>query len=292
MKAISKQRIVILFHEYDRHRNPVCYVANDLARIWREDGHEVIYLYGTDKYIPADIILVHVNLSVVPDDYIQFAERYPIVLNGHISDIRKSAFSPNLVLSGHEWNGPVILKSDLNYAGLPEQRQRRTWLERRWTLARRLYDVIARRKRDLAPFTSPDDYMVFSSYRDIPESLRTNQSIVVEKFLPEMENGLYHTHFYQCLGNRWLNMRVSSTNPVVKAHNSVSAEDVEPHDQVSVWRKKFGIDYGKIDYLVIDGEAILLDLNKTIGRTPSYKDEDLLTEERRYLAMGLYDYIQ
>jgi len=36
-------------------------------------------------------------------------------------DIRKSAFSRNLVRPGDGWDGPVIVKSDLNCAGRPER---------------------------------------------------------------------------------------------------------------------------------------------------------------------------
>lgn len=285
-------RIAVLFHEYDRHRDPVCYVVNDLARVWKSDGHEVIYVYGVEEYVPADIVLVHVNLSVVPVEYIEFARRYPITVNGELRDIRKSVVSPNLVTPAEQWDGPVIVKSDLNYAGLPEQRQRRTWLERRWIFAQRLRDAVARYSRNVSPFNSPNDYEVFSGYGEVPERMRTNREIVIEKFRPEMEHELYHTRFFQCLGQRWSNVRVSGAEPVVKAHNSVSVVNTEPHDQVEQWRRQFGIEYGKIDYLVIDGEAILLDINKTTGRTLSYKDENLINAERRHLAEGLYDYFR
>ena len=95
----------MLFHEGDRHRNPSEYIVHHLAEFWREDGHTVSYVYGLKRFVPADIVLVHVNLSVVPSDYLEFASRYPLVLNGKIRDIRKSSFSKNLVRPG-SWDGP------------------------------------------------------------------------------------------------------------------------------------------------------------------------------------------
>jgi hypothetical protein len=136
--ATSAKRIAILFHKGDRHYDLSRYMVHYLARRWRADGHEVINLFGVSRFEPADLILVHVNLSVVPGEYIEFASRYPIALNSGVRDIRKSTISRNLVRPGEGWDGPVIVKSDLNYAGLPERVLNRSWLERRWPPSRRV----------------------------------------------------------------------------------------------------------------------------------------------------------
>ena len=90
--------------------------------------------------MPADLILVHVDLSVVPEKYLAFASRYSIVLNGRLPDIRKSVVSTNLVGMRDSWTGPVIAKSDLNYGGRPERSRRPRWRDkylRVWHAARR-----------------------------------------------------------------------------------------------------------------------------------------------------------
>jgi hypothetical protein len=97
------------------------YAIANLADIWRKSGLQVVMLFGTKKYVPADLAIVHVNLSVVPEDYLAFARRYPAVLNGHVRDIRKSAISQNLLLPDSLYEGPVIVKTDLNSAGMPER---------------------------------------------------------------------------------------------------------------------------------------------------------------------------
>ena len=99
---------------------------------WREDGHTVIYLFGTRRLIPADLIFVHVNLSVVPDAYLEFASRYPIVINGRIRDIRKSTTEP--AATRRSLGRPVIVKSDLNHGGEPERTLRHSWLQRHLAL--------------------------------------------------------------------------------------------------------------------------------------------------------------
>src|SRR6266571_4018349 len=117
---MSPRTIGILFHEKNRKRHLSGYAITFLAEFWRQDGHRVHYLFGTRKFVPADLLLVHVDLSVVPDEYLEFASRYPIALNRAATDIRKSLISANLVRPGDPHSGKVIVKTDLNYGGAPE----------------------------------------------------------------------------------------------------------------------------------------------------------------------------
>ena len=118
---------------------------------------------------------------------------------------------------------------------------------------------------------------------------------MIERFLPELEGGVYHTRVYQFLGNRWICLRMGSRSPIVKAQDSVSVERVEPHPSMDEWRKKLNMDYGKLDYVLVDGEPVLLDANKTIGASPSGMNQLISPEQvetnRRTLAEGIYDYL-
>ena len=111
-------RVAVLFRAQER--NVAGYLIHHLAQVWREDGLEVVYLYGIERFVPADLVLVHVDLTVVPESYLEFAARYPIVLNGRVQDIRKTVTSRYLVQPGDDWDGPVIVKSDLNCGGAAE----------------------------------------------------------------------------------------------------------------------------------------------------------------------------
>jgi hypothetical protein len=288
--SVAGRRIAVLFHERDNYRDPSTYLVHHLAGFWREDGHDVTYLFGVKRFVPADIILVHVNLSVVPDEYLEFAARYPIVLNGRIRDIRKSTISGNLVRPGDPWEGPVIVKSNLNYAGVPERYLQRTAIEHRWPALRSVRRRIERLRGRPLPFDESYDYKVFDRIADVPARWFDNQDVVVEKFRPEFEGGRYHVRIYMFLGDRWSCTRVGTTRQVVKSEPDSTTEPVEPAGEVVAWRHKLGLDYGKLDYVMNDGEAVLLDVNKTTGAS-TYMDDERRRRMRRNHAEGLYSYV-
>jgi hypothetical protein len=43
-------------------------VITRFADSWREEGFDVRYLFGARRFVPADLVIVHVNLSVVPPE--------------------------------------------------------------------------------------------------------------------------------------------------------------------------------------------------------------------------------
>ena len=282
----AAKRIAILFHEQDRRTES--YIVDRLAQYWREDGHEVVYLFGTGTYVPADLVLVHVNLSIVPEEYVAFASRYPIVLNGEVRDIRKSVIGANLVTRHDSWMGPVIVKSDLNFGGAPERALMLAAPDKRSRVRRAARRVAARLtgRMEIDDWTT---YRVFGRAADVPSSIFKRHDVVVERFLPECENGLFHLRVFQALGDRWTCTRLASPEPVFKASMSVRAEAIEPSSEVDTWRRRFRLDYGKLDYLVHDGRPVLIDVNKTTGASPSMADAPL-EAMRRQLADGLYSY--
>ena len=285
----APRHIAVLFHEQDRYRDPSAYLVHHLAGFWREDGHTVSYLYGTRRFVPADLALVHINLSVVPERYLEFASRYPIVLNGRIRDIRKSVVSTNLVRPGDPWDGPVIVKSDLNYAGAPERFLKRTWMEQRWEMMRSLRRRVERMRGVSAPFEESLDYKVFERIDDVPAHWFSNPDVIVEKFRPERVDGFYHVRIYMFLGDRWSCTRVGTPRHVVKSEPGARTETVEPAEEVVAWRRELGLDYGKLDYVVNDGNVVLLDVNKTTGAS-TYMDDETRRRNRRYQAEGIYSY--
>jgi hypothetical protein len=141
------------------------------------------------------------------------------------------------------------------------------------------------------PIAQWQDYQVFDSLSHVPWGLRVSRKAVIERFRPELENGLYHVRIYQFLGDRWTCARLASPSPVVKAENAVRVESIEPHPDILAWRERLGIDYGKLDYVVSGGEAVLLDVNKTTGASAHMADADLRAM-RRHLAEGLYCYFR
>jgi hypothetical protein len=225
-------------------------------------------LFGTEQYVAADVILVHVDLSVVPEPYLEFAARYPIALNGRVKDIRKSTFSQNLVGPHDSWDGPVIVKSDLNCAGRPERVMKEPPWARKHAHARRALELLQKLTRCMSPFEDSRDYVLYRHVQEVPRRDFHNRHLVIEKFLPEIEDGLYHVRTYQFLGHRWTCTRLASPEPIVKVSTTASTEEVEPHEEIIAWRRRLSLDYGKLDYVVHGGRGVLFDVNKTTGCIP------------------------
>ncbi len=277
-----KRRIAILMHENESERTLGRYVITLLAEHWREDGHEVVFLFGVSRFEPADLVIVHVNLSVVPAVYLEFARRYPIAINGRVRDIRKSTFSANIVRLNDTYDGKVIVKSDLNYAGAPE-RFLASPSPRSWGPSLRQWYQKARSLQ----FDSPVDYRVYDRPNQVPRRYFGRKDLVLEKFLPEIDQGLYCVRNFHFLGDRMSCVRLKSTHPIVNGDTFQSLERIEPHPDIVALRERLGFDYGKFDYVVADGNAHLLDVNKTIGAGGLSNDPEMRAL-RRYRAEGLY----
>jgi hypothetical protein len=279
------RRIVVLLHERQSRQPRLDYAIVHMAELWRQAGHDVRFLFGVREFVPADVAIVHVDLSVVPDEYLDFARRYPVTLNGAVKDIRKSVISTSLVTAGDAYSGPVIVKSNLNYSGLPERLFVAGGIPIRMQLgnvSRSLWRLGVGRRP--SRFTASDDYRIYPSTRDVPAATFASPDLVVEKFLPEREGGFYHTRFLTFLGDRVSCHRVASKSPIVKPGSMVGWTEVEPHAEVMALRLRL-----RFDYVLHDGRPVVLDVNKTPG-------EDRIVDPRigrmiRHRAAGLDAYL-
>jgi len=272
------KNIGILLHENDSMRFMPVYAIDNFTQIWRRMGFNIFIMTGLPKQRPPlDLLLVHVDLSVVPEAYLEYAAHYPVVLNGRIADIRKSAISRNLVKQGDGYGGPVIAKSNLNCAGRPEMR-----LLGRPLLAR----------SDSGDASLPRGYRVFDSPEQVPKALFSDPDWVVERFLPEIEDGLYHIRFCSFLGERWSCARRCSSSPILTSGTCLEKREViDPHPELLKIRKEMGFDYGKFDYVVHDDKVVLIDANKTVGSGgQALMLNPAFMKTREYLAEGIRDY--
>lgn len=276
MSTPNKKTIAVLWHEQQHPKQQkarVSYMISRYAEFWQEDGHQVIDIYGPTRVLPADLLIMHVDLSVVPDEYLRFAERYPVVLNGKIKDIRKSTVSTLRVSAQDPWLGPVIVKSDLNFAGIPERRMN--------ALPSATKPVMG----------SPNDYRVFDRLAAVPPMVWTDPHVVVERFMPQIENGEYVIHNMVFLGERATCTKNFSTRPVIHASNQTRSSWVEPHPEVLALRKRLDFDMGKFDYVIYDGKPVVFDTNKTVGVAPGEASPEQ-RKVRRQRAEGLYTYFE
>ena len=242
--------------------------------------------------MPADVVISHVDLSVVPDEYKEFLAQYPFVINPNVPDISKTKVSNNLVGRDDPYAGPVIVKTDRNSGGFPEARM---------VGARHLLRAAAARLastgRSAGFFRQPEprawaelthiksgEYPVFSSLGEVPAGIFDNQRLVIEKFLPEVRGDRYHIRYYHFLGDRDIAEIYQSKSKVVKASSSIDQDIVPASPELHEIRKQFGLDYGKIDYVIRDGNLVLLDINPT----PGLPANDVLARRiAKHLAVGI-----
>jgi len=265
--------IAVIFHENERRRSLPRFAIWHLAEIWREENIKVSLVFGVRRLVPADVALLHVDLTVVPEEYLDFADKYPVVVNGRVKDIRKSSFCSHKVTPGDGYSGKVIVKSELNYAGQPERKLLGTPLSRlAIRISCRIPALQGLRKNAEPDFQRPGDYRIFDSAELVPETWFKRSDILVEKFLPEVRDGLYCLRSHHFLGDRGACVLRTSASPIINASTSKSREEVAPDPEILKRANVLGFDFGKFDYVINDGKAVLLDTNKTpgAGKSPAF----------------------
>lgn len=265
--------IVLLTHVYDDFRNRD-FLLRRLAGHWLDAGHEVSLTAGLDNWPDGDAAVMHIDLSLVPAAYAEAARRYPVVVNGAAVDVRKRRVSRNLVARNDGWSGPVVIKTDLNYGGIPEKQAA---------------DAFRRdgRPPDLPPgpvVSTTRPYPVLNSASEVPADVWDNPGLVVERFLPERDARGYWMRAWVFLGDRERCTRYCGTQPIVKSATILARESVPVPDEIRAERERLGFDYGKFDFVVRDGTAILLDANRTPSAPPPNPE---IEASNRHLAGGL-----
>jgi hypothetical protein len=266
-------RIVLITHTYDDFRGRKFLLGN-LARHWIEAGHDVSVAAGLGDWPHGDIAVMHLDLSVVPAAYLEASRRYPLVVNAATTDIRKRHVSRHRVTPNDGWEGPVIVKTDLNCRGMPELRA---------------IDAFRREGRpsDLAPgpvVTIQQPYPVVRSAREVPDAVWNNEGLVVERFLPERDARGYWMRVWVFFGDRERCSRYCGPEPVIKSAQIVARETVPVPDVLRAERERLGFDYGKFDFVVVDGKPALLDANRTPSAPPPGAEMDA---SNAHLAGGL-----
>ena len=250
--------IAIITNEFNSRIEGSRYFLAHMVKYWKQQGIEVHATAGCN-YIPADLAFLHVDTSVVADEYLELGRRYPVTLNGGVKSILKTSISKYLLKRDDHYSGPVIVKTDANYGGANEffiaaKSGRSGWIdpevERPW------------RKREIMDSTK---YPVFQSLAEVPTGVWKNNKLIVEKFLPErLENGDYRCCTYVFFGEQEYAFWATSPKPVVKSSVATELGMIDEIPQsIREIRKASEFDYGKFDYTEVDGEVIVYDMNKT-----------------------------
>jgi hypothetical protein len=251
------RHIVIILHKHFTF-DTLPYFLSDIAEIWRQNGFRVSILHGPGPHIDADLAVLHVNLTVIPDDYLAFIRRYPLTINGRLPDISKRRISINLLSRDDNYQGQVIVKTNRNCRGGSE-----------YSLAKKgtLLSKCAQSLRSRMPWTwqaKLSEYRIFDSVSHVPRAVWRNPDLVVERFLPERRDNFYCLRTWFFLGDKETNSISYSNHPIIKAGNVIRRENLDevPEDLRQI-RRALGFDYGKFDYALVDGKTVLYDVNWT-----------------------------
>ena len=264
--------IAVLSGEHD-HFHKRSFLLQRLFPYWIEAGHFVVVHTGPKEPPPADIAILHVDLTVVPQEYMKWLSRYPKVVNGATGDLRRRRYSRLLVTRDAAWDGPVIVKTDANCGGLPELQ----WERERARLAGR---------PPLPTRHIPGPYPIFDSKARVPAAVWDDPGLVIERFLPERDGDDYALRVYIFLGDHERCSRVIGPDPIVKAGGSQKRTLIPVPDELREARRRLGFDYGKLDFVVHDGAPILLDANRT-PTFPAGALSEAVAAGNRELAKGI-----
>ena len=266
---------IIIIH--NTGAQPPHYLIAHLVMRWLDAGHQVVHHIGCENLSDADLVFLHVDKTVVPDRYIDCVSDYPVVINRRIRDISRSNYSQHRLAEGDDYDGLVIVKTNANYGGVPEN------------IANKAAE---NRKMDWSTIQTinPIKYPVFNHIRHVPEQAWHNKHLFIERYYPEYENGLFHVRYWGFLGDKSYSGRIASKNPIVKFGNAVSVEkEIPVPDEIRQWKTALNMDYGRFDFVVHQGKSVLLDVNKTMGGSATmegYKDQlDIL-------ASGIENYVK
>ena len=250
---------------------------------WERAGH-VVTTGLANKMKNTDIGILHFDQTKLSQNLLPENPFQRPLLNERVLDISKSRFSTLRVTAGDGWDGPVIIKSDLNCYGVQEwkknhhsffEHKRRRLAKKHWRIARML---------------PPKRYPVLPKLSHVPGWVWERPELIVERFMPERKRGLYCLRGWVFFGKRGYTYRMFSKDSNVKARTITGHEILgDPPPELEAFREANGFDFGKFDYVEVEGRPILLDINKTPSITSSKPTPD--TPRMRHLADGLYDFI-
>lgn len=242
---------------------------NLVGKALDDRGHRVMPV-RIGSAVPAgiDVGILHVNSTWLEDSLLDSLPAHLPILNRGVRDISKRSISSLLLSRDDRYSGKVIVKSNVNFAGVIEI------MKGRLTMGEAQYIP----------------YKIYGSLAKVPEHIWLSEHHVVEKFVPEMEDGKYCLRKWVFLGDRSLHLMDVSEKPIIKAASSQSRElPLDIPEELVRRRRQLGFDYGKFDYVMADGQAILLDANSTPGFSAS---SEKLRNFAATLADGLHGWLR
>ncbi len=272
--------IVVVAHEHDGESGDSAATINVLVKCWRQRGLTVGYQNGVARAtgIEAAVAINHVDLTVTPWRYARFLRRFPKTVNGGLVDISKTGYCRDLLRSADACDGPVIVKTNLNYGGVKEH-----WLVQRTRRRRRRYLGFLSRLwgddvREATPpwhrvrRLQPDAYPIYDHASLVPPGVWRNRNLIVQPFRPERDDeGHYLLRSWYILGDKCFHVVTRANEPIVKGSNIIERRvvDMETPAELAALRSVMRVDYGRFDYAMVAGKPVTYDINRTPTSSPA-----------------------
>ncbi len=263
IETAAMPRLLVVCHPNDRFMTGSYILHAMLLEMKRTGLGMKVQRHWTERP-PADLVIPHIDLTVWPDSLIEFLTHYPNVVNRRLADISKRSISEDLLRPGDEWRGPVIVKTDLNYGGIVDRRHEREGAKR--GEANSMSAPTARVPQQIRPFYQ-GRYGVFDTIAAVPSGIWKDPNLIVERYHGERKGALYGLRQLFLVGDAYVMRQLWGPNPVVKGDNITERQWLEgppPPDVLAVARAR-GVEFGKIEFTVVDGKAFVFD----IARTPT-----------------------
>jgi hypothetical protein len=107
------------------------------------------------------------------------------------------------------------------------------------------------------------DYVVYDSPQQVPADVWDDRGRVVERFVVEREGDLHCLRMCYFLGDAERNFVIRERSRLVKTTHDVKYEEAPVPPGMRRIRERLGLHYGKLDYVLQDGEPVLFDVNRT-----------------------------
>ncbi|MEZ5832877.1 MAG: hypothetical protein R3D05_17015 [Dongiaceae bacterium] len=229
---------------------------------WAPLGYRFLAHRGLKPPPPGDLAIPHVPLTHLPPRYAALTARYPRVINGAVTNVSKRRIATDLLTADDSYSGAVIVKTDLNHAGIAERHVRRT---RRSVLARLAAAMERRLPRHWFGCLPQDKYLVFDRKCDVPDWVWRSRGLVVQPLHVERRGDLFAVHQWYFFGSHECVSTMLANSPIVKLASVVDRLPLywDVPDAIRRRRAELKFDYGKLDYIISDGVPVLLDANNT-----------------------------
>ena len=257
--ATNARRVLVLLHAAPAGALTPSYRLWHLVETWRHAGHEVVLHAGTAPLPdprPFDLVVPHIDATLRPPRYAAWLHARPRVINRACVDLSKREVSDAHLAGNSAYDGPMLVKTQANYGGVPERR----------LLGRPHSTRDVPRDWGRVTWLPPMRYLLVASRDALPPGIEGNPALSLERFVPERSGESYAVRTWTFAGEAESCVRHVSGDAIVKP----SASGPPPQacavpDHVRQARSRLGLDYGKIDFVLAQGRPWVLDATATPG---------------------------